>query len=76
MPAMQTFENRAGVTLVELKQLLSDWPEIDAEGELTRVWIETGEGLSSLCVAAFPLNVRGEAAAVLLEPLRPPAGTG
>jgi hypothetical protein len=35
------------MTVVELKEILMDWPEADSEGEPTEVWIETGYELSS-----------------------------
>ena len=46
------------VTVAQLKRHIADWPETDAIGEPTEVWIETGAGLSSPCTSIEPLNYR------------------
>jgi hypothetical protein len=46
------------ITVAALKRHLANWPETDALGEPTEVWIETGETLSSPCVSVMALNVR------------------
>lgn len=45
-----------GLTVIELKQLLSDWPEKDANGEPYEVWIEDSIGCSSPVMESFVLN--------------------
>lgn len=49
---------RASVTVAELKRHIANWPETDAMGEPTEVWIETGKTLSSPCMAVELLNYR------------------
>ena len=44
------------MTVTELKRLLADWPETDAHGSPSEVWIETGFALSSAVIAAAELN--------------------
>lgn len=50
--------SRLGVTVAELKRHIASWPETDAMGEPTEVWIETGEMLSSPCMTVELLNYR------------------
>lgn len=45
-----------GLTVKELKALISDWPELDAMGELSEVWIATGQNLSSPVIEVSQLN--------------------
>ena len=49
---------RSCVTVAELKAMIADWPEIDAMGEPTEVWLETGQNLTSPCNEVCPLNYR------------------
>lgn len=61
------------VTVAQLKVLLRDWPEVDAYGDSTEVWVSTGRGLSSPVLAVGPLNERrtddgGVTADVILDP--------
>lgn len=46
------------VTVAELKRHIADWPETDASGEPTEVWLQTGDRLSRPCVAVEVLNLR------------------
>ncbi len=55
---MKILRNLLGVTVAQLKAHIADWPEVDAAGNPTEVWISTGEGTSSPCVAVDPLNIR------------------
>lgn len=48
----------AGLTVAELKRHIADWPETDANGDPTEVWIETGDSISGPCVAVELLNLR------------------
>lgn len=50
--------SRMGVTVAELKKHIADWPETDAMGEPTEVWLETGYQLSSPCMSIELLNCR------------------
>jgi hypothetical protein len=50
--------SRLGVTVAELKRHIANWPETDAMGEPTQIWIETGEMLSSPCMTIELLNYR------------------
>jgi hypothetical protein len=47
-----------GMTVAVLKEMLTDWPELDENGEPTEVWIETGRGLSSQVREIGTLNAR------------------
>lgn len=47
------------VTVAELKRHIADWPEMDASGEPTEVWVQSGDGFSKACVAVEVLNLRG-----------------
>jgi len=47
-----------GVTVAQLKQHIENWPETDAMGQPTEVWIGTGVTLSSQCLTVEPLNYR------------------
>ena len=46
------------LTVAQLKALIADWPDEDAMGEPTQVWISTGWCLSSPVIEAGPLNLR------------------
>ncbi len=61
-----------GLTVAELKSILSAWPDVDHLGEPTEVWIETGPGLSSQVRNVYVLNIRtcddgSDTASILLE---------
>lgn len=47
-----------GLTVKELKALIKDWPETNADGEPTEVWIGDGRNLSNLVRDVTPLNLR------------------
>lgn len=49
---------RSCVTVAELKVMIADWPETDAMGDPTEVWLETGVSLTSPCNEVCPLNYR------------------
>lgn len=46
-----------GLTVAQLKRHIADWPEIDASGEPTEVWIQTSRG-SCQCLTIDVLNLR------------------
>jgi len=50
--------SRIGVTVAELKKHIAAWPETDAMGEPTEVWLETGHQLSGPCMSVELLNYR------------------
>jgi hypothetical protein len=52
-------EYRNGMTVRELKDLVSQWKDTDDNGEPFEVWIETDAGLSSPCTEVCRLN-RGD----------------
>lgn len=58
---------RMGMTVSELKALIHDWPDTDATGEPTEVWIETAANKSSPITCVSPLNIYGSAADVLFR---------
>lgn len=47
-----------GLTVGELKKHIANWPETNAAGEPTEVWLETGHQLSSPCMKIELLNYR------------------
>jgi hypothetical protein len=53
---MQTFTN--GMTVADLKQILSTCAEIDENGDPCQVWVGTTRGLSSEVHTFTPLNFR------------------
>lgn len=55
---LQRLVSGMGVTVAELKKHIAAWPETDATGEPTEVWLETGHQLSSPCMSIEPLNYR------------------
>lgn len=46
------------ITVAELKRHIADWPEMDASGEPTEVWLQSGDMASRPCVAVEVLNLR------------------
>jgi hypothetical protein len=52
----QHFPN--GLTVIELKRLVADWPETDAWGEPCEVWIGSRDGTSNVVREVWPLNRR------------------
>ncbi len=61
---MKSFPN--GLTVRELKEIITDWSETDENGEPTEVWIETGWCLSSIVIEVSPLNKREKSADLIL----------
>jgi hypothetical protein len=57
------------VTVRQLKAALADWPELNAEGQPTEVWVGSSGGVSNPCVSCWPLNPRlgGDVADIILE---------
>lgn len=47
-----------GLTVKQLKEYIRDWPEKNAYGEPTTVWMSTGKNLTSQVKALVPLNRR------------------
>lgn len=46
-----------GLTISELKQIVADMPDIQTwSGDPYEVWIDTGNGLSSVCTVVSDLN--------------------
>ena len=59
---LQDFPN--GLTVRELKKIVADWPEENVLGDLTTVWVDNSEGLSSEVRSVWPLNVRDKDEAI------------
>ena len=53
---MKIFEFPNGLTVRELKTIIENWLEMDDDGELTEVWIETSRYLSNPVTMVSPLN--------------------
>jgi len=53
---MKDKQYELGMTVKDLKILIKDWPEYDACGELTEVFVETGFCLSGPVIEACTLN--------------------
>lgn len=54
------FENKSGLTIRQLKELIRDLPEVDpVTGEEYEVWCTTGRMVSSPATGAWRLN-RGD----------------
>jgi len=47
-----------GLTVAQLKRHVANWPETDAQGEPTEVWLQSGDELSRQCLAIEVLNLR------------------
>lgn len=47
-----------GLTVAELKRIISDWSEINEDGEPCKVWLGDGRGLSNEVKEVTPLNLR------------------
>ena len=56
---MQNAEFKNGMTVKQLKELLSSWPD-EKDDEPTEVWIGLPGGVSSPVMSAWPLNSRTE----------------
>lgn len=46
------------LTVRELKEIIKDWPEEDANGNPCEVWIGDKEGTSNQVKEIWPLNMR------------------
>lgn len=60
------FENPNGLTVRELKQILSSLPEENENGEEFEVWLDVGDGLSSPVKSVCALNRREDGCDILL----------
>ena len=62
-----------GMTVANLKAIIKDWPDVDADGNQLEVWIG-GDGVSNQAKVAWPLHLRTsegggqQFADLLLEP--------
>lgn len=54
---IKCYEFRNGLTVAELKDLLSDWPEVDEDGNPCEVWVANG-CYSNVVTHVAPLNIR------------------
>lgn len=61
---IRIFEN--GLTIMELKDLLRDYPDRDEDGNHNTVWMETGKGLTSPVVVVAALNLNDDGSSDLL----------
>ena len=49
-------KNPKGITVRQLKDFLNDLPDLNLDGESFEVWIDNGDGTSSLCKEINLLN--------------------
>lgn len=56
--SLHSLSSKFGVTVAELKRHIANWPETDAMGEPTEVWLEVGKTLSAPCMSVKLLNYR------------------
>jgi hypothetical protein len=54
---VRVFNFKNGMTVRDLRNVLSHWPDKDENGEEYQVWIETGWCLTSQVKEIWPLNV-------------------
>lgn len=47
-----------GMTVIDLKRILADWPETNEYGEPSEVWLTNGSGVSNQAKAIIPLGIR------------------
>lgn len=45
-----------GLTVNALKEIIKTWPDTNSKGEANEVWIETGQGLTSIVTEIATLN--------------------
>ncbi len=64
---MEQFENKNGITIKQLKELVKNLPEVDPHGEDYEVWITTYDNHSSPAIRIIPLNKRKEGQDLLFE---------
>lgn len=50
------FKNKNGITVAELKKFVMSLPDVDDDGEEYEVWLKSGDGVSSPCIAINVLN--------------------
>ena len=62
----EAFYPPSGLTVRQLKELLSKLPDTNAEGESFEVWMETGEGTSSQVKSVWALNKSPDGCDVLM----------
>lgn len=55
---MKTTRLENGMTVADLKRLISEWPETSDAGEPCEVWICDGIGLTNQAKEIMPLNLR------------------
>lgn len=61
-------ENNNGVTVAELKKLVKDLPEVDADGDPFEIWLGSDDNRhSNVCKAIWPLNKRDDGQDIILE---------
>lgn len=49
-------KNPKGITVRQLKDFLNDLPDLNLDGEPFEVWIDNGDGTSSLCKEINVIN--------------------
>ena len=49
---------QTGMTVIDLKRLVADWPETNEYGEPSEVWLTNGNGVFNQAKAIIPLGIR------------------
>lgn len=63
----ESYGSKVGLTVLELKRLVANWPELNDDGELTEVWIGNKDGLSNPATEIVSLNNRGHYADLIIK---------
>lgn len=63
----EPYGSKACLTVLELKRLIANWPELNDDGLLTEVWVSGEAGLSNPAKAIVSLNNRGHYADLMIE---------
>ena len=63
---MKNLLSPSGMTIRELKDWVNQLPDKDKNGEDREVWVETGVGLSSPAIRAWPLNSTEDSCDIIL----------
>lgn len=64
---MEPFSTTDVLTVRQLKSIIKNWPELNALGEDTEVWLMVADGTSSPVKELWPLNKYKDSADILLS---------
>lgn len=65
--SMKKLTNNNGITVRQLKELVKDLPETNAEGDDFEVWVGGKNNTSNVCKAIWPLNKRSDGQDIIVE---------